>query len=384
MELYVIALKELGINNKIINLLIENLNFLDFASIFKGNYLEIQFKYNLDLNKFSDKLTDIKLLEQCILNAKSIIKDSKKEKIKIILINNKNYPKNLKLIENPPPILYFKGRGFYKKHEKSIACIGTRNPSNFSYTAIDSLVPRLVEEEFTIVSGLATGVDSYSHKACLDHNGTTIAVLAHGLDMIYPKENISLANEILKNNGLLVSEYPIRTKPDKFRFVDRNRIVSGLSKSVIVFETKEKSGTMRTVDYAVQQNKKIFCPLPSTITELTSKLNNLIESGVAKPLATRSAYDIVVYESGYKIKKDKSRANKYKSKIVSSIINDLNANNNTIYNSFNKKSNKSKQIAFSLDEELHTKLSEYVNSNNITKKELFNALVLSILENNNL
>lgn len=107
----------------------------------------------------------------------------------------------------------------------------------------------MAKENFSIISGLALGIDAESHKACLNVGGRTIAILAHGLDMIYPRENIELSKSILNNGGTLISEYPVGTKPDKFRFVDRNRIVSGLSKGTIVFETKEKSGTMHTVDY---------------------------------------------------------------------------------------------------------------------------------------
>lgn len=382
MELYIIALRELGLSNSILNLLIDTLEKDDFLSLLKGNYIEMQFKYNLDLSKYSNILSDTTMLDECIKKADTIIRNNKLHKIKTILINDKHYPDNLKYINNPPVILYYKGRGFFKKYKKSIACVGTREPSNFSYTAIDSLIPRLVEEGFSIISGLANGVDSYSHKSCLNCDGNTIAVLAHGLDMIYPKENKELAKQILDNNGLLVSEYPVGTKPDKFRFVGRNRIVSGLAKSLIVFETKEKSGTMRTVEFAIQQNKNIFCPLPTSLNVLTRQLNTLIESGIAKPLTTRSAYDVVVYGSGYKIKKDKSRANKYKSKVASTIINKVNANNNTIYNHFNTRNKNalSKQISFPLDENIHNELSKFVKLNNITKKELFNAFIISILE----
>ncbi|EGT5422254.1 DNA-processing protein DprA [Clostridioides difficile] len=386
MELYIIALKELGLNNNDLTLLLSNLTLSDFINLFRGNYIETQLKYNINLEKYSKRLSDIYMLENSLIKAKKILRLNKEYKIKTILINDVKYPKRLKEIKNAPVILYYRGKGFFKKHDKSIACVGTRNPSEFSYTAIDSLIPKLVEEEFTIISGLAEGVDCYSQKICLENNGTTIAVLAHGLDMIYPKINENIALDILKNKGLLISEYPVGVKPDKFRFVDRNRIISGLSKSVIVFETKEKSGTMHTVNYAIEQKRNIFCPHPTVSTPLTTQLQNLINSKIATPLIKRSSYDIIVYNSGYKIRKDKNSANKYKSNLISSMFQNMKINNNIIFNYLNRKKDKNKEekkISFSIDKEIHSKLSEYIKTNNLTKKELFNAFIIALLEEEN-
>lgn len=379
MEKYIIALKELGLSNNILRTLLENITFDDFTKIFKGKYIETQYKYNISLDKYSKKLSDINELNKALDIAKNILKESKKNKIKHILITNKNYPKNLKNIDDAPVILYYKGRGFYKKYEKSVCCVGTRKPTEFTYNALDSLIPKLVEENFTIVSGLALGTDTHSHKVCLDNNGTTIAVLAHGLDIIYPKENEQLAKDILKNNGLLVSEYPIGTKADKFRFVQRNRIITGLAKSTLVFETREKSGTMHSVDFSIKQNKNIFCPWPRTTTELTIVLKNLINTGVAKAISNRSSYDIVVYGSGYKIKKDKKAANKFKSNILMKNINNINVDANIIYNNLNSLNKEPKKnISFEVSESLHKKITEFAKTQNVSKKELFNAFIISI------
>lgn len=379
MEIYIIALKELGLSNNIIRDLLNNITFEDFTQIFKGKYLEVQFKYNLNLDTYSKKLSDIESLSNAINTAKNILIQSKKNKIKHILITNKNYPKNLKNIDDAPVILYYKGRGFYKKHEKSICCVGTRKPTEFTYNVLDSIIPKLVEEGFTIVSGLALGTDTYSHKVCLNNNGTTIAVLAHGLDTIYPKENEQLAENILKNNGLLVSEYPIGTKADKFRFVKRNRIVTGLAKSTLVFETKEKSGTMHSVDFAIKQKKNIFCPWPRISTELTIPLQRLIQSGVAKAISNRSSYDVVVYGSGYKIKKDKNAANKFKSNLLMKNINNINIDASTIYNNFNSLNEENKKnISFEVSESLHSKITEFAKTHNVSKKELFNAFIIGL------
>ena len=276
-------------------------------------------------------------------------------------------------------ILLHRNRTSLQKHEKSICCVGTRKPTEFTYNVLDSIIPKLVEEGFTIVSGLALGTDTYSHKVCLNNNGTTIAVLAHGLDTIYPKENEQLAENILKNNGLLVSEYPIGTKADKFRFVKRNRIVTGLAKSTLVFETKEKSGTMHSVDFAIKQKKNIFCPWPRISTELTIPLQRLIQSGVAKAISNRSSYDVVVYGSGYKIKKDKNAANKFKSNLLMKNINNINIDASTIYNNFNSLNEENKKnISFEVSESLHSKITEFAKTHNVSKKELFNAFIIGL------
>lgn len=150
---------------------------------------------------------------------------------------------------------------------------------------MDRIVKGLVEANTVIVSGLAKGIDAESHRVCLENRGTTVAVLAHGLDTIYPKENSKLADAILENGGTLLSEYPIGTKGLKSNFVARNRLISGLSSGVIVFEASEKSGTMHTARFAYTQGKKIFCPSDN------GKDGNL-SSGVQKLLKTESAIPI--------------------------------------------------------------------------------------------
>lgn len=383
MDVYIIALKSMGLNNTILRLMLELLTLKDFKSIFEGNFMEIQFEYNLDLNKYSNVLSDLDQLKKSLNAASLILKESKENKIKHILITDKRYPKNLKNIPDAPVILYYKGRGFFKKHEKSISCVGTRKPTGFTSNAASSIIPNLVNEGFTIVSGLAEGSDTLSHQFCLNNDGTTIAVLAHGLDTIYPPENQSLANEILEHNGLLVSEYPIGTKADKFRFVHRNRIVTGLSKSTIVFESEEKSGTRHSVDYAIQQNKKIFVPQPVTPTEKTIFLHKLISKGLAEPIPHRNAYDVIVYGSGYKIHKDTYTINKRKSKIVSTYINNTNTDYDSLLDYFSKPKENQKTISFSIDEKIHMQFTNILKEKNVSKKDLLSAFITTLLANEN-
>ena len=109
---------------------------------------------------------------------------------------------------------------------------------------------RIDKNDCSIISGLACGVDKLAHQACISAGGKTVAVLAHGLDIIYPKENKTLAERILKSGGILMSEYPVGTKADRFRFVNRNRIIVGMSRAVIIYECDEKGGTMYNVEFA--------------------------------------------------------------------------------------------------------------------------------------
>lgn len=374
---YIIALTLLGINNHTINELILNLDEDDLKNVFQGEFLETQFKHNIDLQKYNKQLGDKELLIKKIKEAEKIIVLSKENNIKMISINEKKYPIGLRGLEDAPPIIYFKGRGFYKRDYKAIACVGTRTPTQFGVRAVNSLVSKLAIEEFTIVSGLAKGIDEESHKTCIENGGRTIAVLAHGLDMIYPKENVELAKNILNNNGLLVSEYPIGTKPERYRFVKRNRIVSGLSNGVIIFESKEKSGTMHTVNFAKDQNKKVFCPIPLNNDEQVKGLNMLLKNNEAIGIRTKNDYDVIITELGYRIKKDKQKFKEVKDKKIYDLIKKLNIKFDDIANSEIRKPYGNSGI--SVDKELYQKFKYILKENNLTLKEFFNGIMLSVI-----
>ncbi len=137
----------------------------------------------------------------------------------------------------------------------------------------------LAKDDICIVSGMARGIDSFAHEAALNAKGKTIAVLGNGVDVIYPKENKILYEKIFRNNGLIISEYPMGTKPCKQNFPARNRIISGLSDGVLVIEARKNSGTNITVDFALEQGKEIFV-IPGSIYSKTSDGTNfLIKEG---------------------------------------------------------------------------------------------------------
>ncbi len=215
------------------------------------------------------------------------------EEIKKIGIEDKNYPKLLKKIKNAPKVLYFRGK--IKPDETCFAIVGTRRYSSYGKQVALEIAGQLNEAGLTIISGLAPGIDTFAHTAVVeqgkparnasrwkrDAGGRTIAVLGTGLDekSIYPKENIKLAKKIVELEGLLISEYPPGTRGTRFTFPQRNRIISGLSKGVLVIEAKQKSGSLITANYAFSQKRKLFA-IPGSIYSLNSRGTNfLIKQG---------------------------------------------------------------------------------------------------------
>ena len=206
-----------------------------------------------------------------------------KYKVIKINMNSKYYPERLKNIDDAPKELYCLGNLELLNYKNNIAIIGSRNCSSYGERAAKDFAYNLAKEDICIVSGLAKGIDSFSHIGALNAKGKTIAVLGSGLDNIYPKENIKLVEEIIKNNGLIISEYPLGTKPLKYHFPARNRIISGLSDSVLVVEARKNSGTNITVDFALEQGKDIFV-IPGNIYSKTSDGTNFLITEGAIPV----------------------------------------------------------------------------------------------------
>lgn len=178
-------------------------------------------------------------------------------KIKIITIQDKNYPEKLKYIYNPPKKLYVLGDESIL-NKTSIAIIGCRNCSEYGRKVSYKFAQELAKRNIVIISGFARGVDTYAHKGVVSVKERTIAVLGCGLDVIYPAENKELYKQILQNGGAIVSEYPLGTDPLKQHFPARNRIISGLSDGVLVIEAKQRSGTLITVEHALEQGKDVY------------------------------------------------------------------------------------------------------------------------------
>ncbi|WP_252503618.1 DNA-processing protein DprA [Sporosarcina sp. Marseille-Q4943] len=205
-----------------------------------------------------------------------------RENIIPIPITNLAYPKPLKWLVDPPTVLYVKGDPTILDASMKVAIIGSRKATDYSKRALSFIVPPLVDRGAVIVSGLAKGADTMAHESAIHFGGKTIAVLGHGLFHLYPYENRGLAEKLAEHH-LLLTEYPPYMRPARWTFPMRNRIISGLSESVIITESEEKSGTMSTVDHALEHGKAIYA-VPGPITSsLSLGPNKLIEQG-AKPI----------------------------------------------------------------------------------------------------
>ena len=204
-----------------------------------------------------------------------------RNKIKLISVNSKEYPESIKNIDNKPAYLYVRGK-LENLYDDNVAIVGSRKASTYGKFISRKISKEIADRNVNIVSGLAIGIDKYAHLGALDSGyGKTIAVLGTGVsdNEIYPLENKKVFERILENNGTVVSEFKLGTKPEKYNFPLRNRIISGLAKKIIVVEAKEKSGSLITVDYALEQGKDVFA-IPGNITSQNSVgTNKLIEEG---------------------------------------------------------------------------------------------------------
>ena len=194
------------------------------------------------------------------------------------------YPQCLKEISNPSLKLYYKGNLDLLKDERLIAVVGTRNPSSYGKLCCEYMVKKMTSANITIVSGFAKGIDSIAHKTSLLTGGKTIAVIASGLDIIYPASNLSLYREI-EEKGLILSEYEAGVKPFKFNFPQRNRIIAGLSKGIIVIESKDRGGSLITADLALEFNRDVYAVPGDVFSEYSKGCNNLIRDSKAKSLS---------------------------------------------------------------------------------------------------
>jgi len=202
---------------------------------------------------------------------------ARENKVKTLGIADKDYPTNLRYIYDPPATVYLKGN-IVPEDNIAIAIVGSRRATHYGLKNAKSLAFELAVRGITIVSGLARGVDSAAHRGALEAKGRTIAVLGSGLNVIYPKENERLAEEIAQN-GAVISEFPLDAGPQRYHFPRRNRVISGLSLGVVVVEAAQKSGALITANCALEQGREVFA-LPGKIDSFTSRgTHDLIKQG---------------------------------------------------------------------------------------------------------
>lgn len=188
--------------------------------------------------------------------AQEIVKKSNDYGIGILSLFDEEYPFNLKQIDNPPYILYYKG-DLKKLRRNSIAIVGTREPSDESRKYSFEMASKLSSMNITVVSGMAKGVDREAHLGAISSHTNTAAVLGSGIDNVYPSENLKIYEKLIEK-GVIVSEFEVGRKPDRMNFPRRNRIISGLSYAVIMVEAASKSGALITVDYALNQGRDVY------------------------------------------------------------------------------------------------------------------------------
>jgi len=197
--------------------------------------------------------------------------------IRVTTLEEADYPEALRWIPEPPPVLYIWGT---LRHEDSlaVAVVGSRKPSPYGQLAAQRLSAELAQYGFTVVSGLARGVDSLAHQGAMQAGGRTIAVLGSGINVVYPPEHRRLY-EAIHDQGAVVSEFPFDTKPDRWNFPRRNRIISGLALGTLVGEASDQSGSLHTARHALEQGREVFA-VPGRIDAPSSRgTNNLIKRG---------------------------------------------------------------------------------------------------------
>lgn len=213
-------------------------------------------------------------------SSERLLEDSNRLGIRVHGLWEAEYPQLLRAIPDPPLILYTKGR--LSRGNKTVACVGTREPSQFGKVVADRVSRILAADGWSVTSGLAIGIDSISHEAALSEGGHTTAVLAGPLDSIYPKKNAKLAERILGEGGALVSEQPINAPVGKGNFVRRDRIQSGLSIATVIFQTGIKGGAIHTAKYTLLQDRLLVVPVPIGDHRLEEKSQGIIALATMK------------------------------------------------------------------------------------------------------
>ncbi len=240
--------------------------------------------YNAEARDIYKKVKDIEdsrvdmLCDKSMDKVKECISFCERFNVRIVTQGSSEYPERLSMIFNPPRLLYFMGNEIDIDDNVCISVVGTRSCSSYGLASARKLSYELTKQGAIIISGIAQGIDAAAHRACLEAGGVTVAVLGSGLATAYPAVNRELYKEVLKS-GLLITEYPPYSPPDKTHFPIRNRIISGLSLGVLVVECSTRSGALITARHALRQGKLLYA-IPSKINDYSSSGNiELIKNG---------------------------------------------------------------------------------------------------------
>ncbi|MDE7191778.1 MAG: DNA-processing protein DprA [Clostridia bacterium] len=230
--------------------------------------------YNLRRKRFESVDRPCELYDDYTV-ADNMIAKMEKSGVKVITIIDEDYPESLKEIYDPPYTLYYQGDKSLLCSKDLLAVVGTRRVSAYGKNIMQNFAPAFIRSGFKIISGLARGVDSIGHKISLENNSPTVAVVANGLDICYPPENADMQRRIAQT-GLVISEYPMGAKPLQFHFPERNRIISALSQGVFIPEAGDRSGSLITADYAIEQGRELFVVLGSIFSQQSVGCNKKI------------------------------------------------------------------------------------------------------------
>lgn len=244
-----------------------------FRKFFHMNYTEIIETFPIPKKQAATFYEDLQNMQMS-----EILRRYEEEKVELVTIFDSHYPPLLKHIYDPPWTLFCKGKLSFLKNLNLLSIVGTRDASANGYKILQTLLPYLIENDWSIVSGLAKGIDTFAHQITLQLKGKAIAVLGSGFDYIYPAQNKQLAQQLFTEH-LMLSEYPPHFRPQKWMFPRRNRIISGLSRGTLVVEAKERSGSFITADYALEQGRDVFAVPGSIFEERSIGTNRLIQMG---------------------------------------------------------------------------------------------------------
>lgn len=235
------------------------------------------------------------LSDKSLKNAEAVIDVCNKKGITILTYNDINFPDILRSIYNPPYVLYLRGERMNWDRILGIGVVGTRACGRYGLEATRRIALELAESGVTVITGMARGIDTAAARAALDAGGKTIAVLGCGADVVYPTENKGIMEEIIAN-GAVISEYPPGTKPLRHNFPWRNRIISGLSRGVVVTEAPEKSGALITAEIALSQGKDVFAVPGSIFDKNCAGTNRLLAGGAKAVDSAKGILEEYVFE----------------------------------------------------------------------------------------
>ena len=219
-----------------------------------------------------------KLINKDVTNLSQIESIMEKYRVRLLTVDSPDYPRDLKEIDDAPVMLYARGANIDLNEYLCIAMVGTRKCTKYGAKVAEAMACEMAEEGALVVSGMADGIDTYSHIGALKAGAPTVAILGCGVNNPYPKKNAGLMKRIMEK-GMVISEYPFNSEPKPWHFPERNRIIAGLSKGTLVVEGEEQSGSLITANYAAEFNRDVFA-VPGNIDSMMSKgTNNLIKNG---------------------------------------------------------------------------------------------------------